>query len=143
MPVYRQRRLGVQVPEAARRESDKVLPKRGIDCSRVRFSIITFLLSRRRPELLVYLAPRSKRERSLSRSRGRDVNALQLKHADFSRRATRRGKTTNLTAGRQNPVTGDDQRHRIPSHGSTDIARGLRPGTEFIRQSAIARCVAP
>jgi len=71
------------------------------------------------------------------------VNALQLKHADLGRRTARRGKTTNLTAGRQDPVTGDDQRHRIPGHGLTDIARGLRPGTEFIRQSAICRRVAP
>ena len=52
-----------------------------------------------RPELLVYPAPRSKRERSLSRSRWLDVNALQLKHADLGRRTARRGKTTNLTAG--------------------------------------------
>jgi hypothetical protein len=71
------------------------------------------------------------------------VNALQLKHADLGRRTARRGKTTNLTAGRQNPVTGDDQRHRIPGHGLTDIARGLRPGTKLIRQSAIGRRVAP
>src|SRR3954452_15838171 len=45
-----------------------------------------------RPELLVYPAPRSKRERSLSGSRWLDVNALQRKHADLGRRTARREK---------------------------------------------------
>ena len=53
------------------------------------------------------------------------MNALQLEHADLSRRAAWRGKTTDLAAGRQDPVAGDDQRHRILGHGFTDVARGL------------------
>jgi hypothetical protein len=54
-----------------------------------------------------------------------------------------RGKTTNLTAGREDPVAGDDQRHRIPGHGLTDIARRFWPSAEPLCQSAIARRVAP
>jgi hypothetical protein len=43
----------------------------------------------------------------LLRRAGRlDMNALQLEHADLGRRAARRGKTTNLAAGRQDPVAG-------------------------------------
>jgi hypothetical protein len=38
----------------------------------------------------------SERERSLSRSRWLDANALQLKHADLGRRTARRGKTPTL-----------------------------------------------
>ena len=71
------------------------------------------------------------------------MNALQREHADLGRRAAWCGKTTNLTAGREDPVAGDDQRHRIPGHGLTDIAGGFWPGTEFIRQSAIGRRVTP
>ena len=71
------------------------------------------------------------------------MNALQLEHANLGRRTARRGKTANLAAGCQDPVTGNDQRHRIPGHGLTDIARGLPPGTQFICQSAIGRRVAP
>ena len=35
-------------------------------------------------------------------------------------------------AGRQDPVAGDDQGHRIPGHGFADIARGFRPGAELL-----------
>ena len=52
-------------------------------------------------------------------------------------------KTANLTAGRQDPVAGNKQRDRIFGHRLTNIARSLWPGAEFLRQSAIGRCVAP
>ena len=77
------------------------------------------------------------------RSRRLEINALQREHADLGRRAARRGKTANLTAGRQDPVAGNKQRDRIFGHRLTDIARSLWPGAEFLRQSAIGRCVAP
>src|SRR6516164_909313 len=35
-------------------------------------------------------------------------------------------------------LAGDDQRHRIVRDGMIDIARSFRPGTEFLRQSAIS-----
>ena len=89
------------------------------------------------------MSPGLEPKRLLSRLRWLDMNALQLEHADLGRRAAWRGKTTNLAAGRQDPVAGDDQRHRILGHGLTDIARGLWPGAEFLRQSAIRGRVAP
>src|ERR1700730_16996783 len=55
-------------------------------------------------------------KRLLSRLRWLDMNALQLEHADLGRRAAGRGETTNPAAGRQDPVAGDDQRHRILCH---------------------------
>src|SRR5258708_5368963 len=76
-------------------------------------------------------------------SRRLDITALQREHADLGRRAARRGKTANLTAGRQDPVAGNKQRDRIFGHRLTNIARSLWPGAEFLRQSAIGRCVAP
>ena len=79
--------------------------------------------------------PSSEPKRPLSRSRWLEMNALQLEHAHLGRRAAWRGKTTNLAAGRQDPVAGDDQRHRILGHGLTHITRGLWPGTDFLRQS--------
>jgi hypothetical protein len=71
-----------------------------------------------------------------------DVNAFQSKHADLGRRAAWRGKTTNLTPCRQDPVAGDDQRHRILRHGLADIACGFGSGAEFLGQGAIS-CRAP
>jgi hypothetical protein len=71
------------------------------------------------------------------------MNALQREHADLGRRAAWSGKTANLTAGRQDPVAGDDQRHRIPGHGLTDIARSFWPGAKLLRQGAIGRRAAP
>src|SRR5207247_4926771 len=71
------------------------------------------------------------------------MNALQLEHADLRHRAAWRGKAANLTTGRQDPVAGDDQRHRIVGHGLTDIARGLWPHAELVRQSAIGGGLAP
>ena len=71
------------------------------------------------------------------------MNPLQREHADLGRRAAWRGETTNLAACRQDPVAGDDQRHRIVRHGLTDIARSFRSGTEFLRQSAISGRAAP
>jgi len=53
------------------------------------------------------------------------------------------GKTANLTSGRKDPVAGDDQRHRIPGHGLTDIARSFWPGAELLRQGAIGCRAAP
>src|SRR5215471_7521344 len=91
------------------------------------------------PETLPPLKP----ERLLYRSRWLDLNALQREHADLGCRAAWRGKTTNLTPRRQNPVAGDHQRHRILRHGLADIARGFRSGGEFLRQGAIGRCAAP
>src|SRR5271166_4781417 len=79
----------------------------------------------------------------LSGLRWLDMNALQLEHADLGRRTAGCGKTANLAAGRQHPVAGDDQRHWIVGHGLADIARGLRPGTEFLRQSAVGSGAAP
>jgi hypothetical protein len=55
----------------------------------------------------------------------------------------RSAKPDDLAACRQNPVTGDDQRHRVSGHGLTDIARGFRPGAEFFRQRAIGCRMAP
>src|SRR5207249_4891096 len=77
--------------------------------------------------------PNLETKRLLSRLRRLDVNALQLEQADLGRRAARRRKTTGLTARRQDPVAGDDQRHRIVGHGLPDIACGLWPGAEFPR----------
>lgn len=71
------------------------------------------------------------------------MNALQFEHADLGRRAAWRGKTANLPAGCQDPVAGDDERHRIPGHRLTDIARRLWPGAEFLRHGAIGRRAAP
>src|SRR6202045_2767645 len=89
------------------------------------------------------MSPGLEPKRLLSRLRRLDMNAFQLEHADLGRRAAWRGKTTNLAAGRQDPVAGDDQRHRVLCHRLTDIARGLWPGAEFLRQSAISGRVAP
>src|SRR6202011_3453511 len=89
------------------------------------------------------MSPGLEPKRLLSRLQWLEMNALQLEHADLGRRAARRGKTANLTAGRQDPVAGDDQRHRIPDHGLTDVARSFLPGAQLLRQSAIGRCVAP
>ena len=75
-----------------------------------------------------------KPERLLCRWRWLDVNALQREHADLGRRAAGCGKTANLAACRQDPVAGDDQRHRILCHGVADIARSFRSGAEFLRQ---------
>src|ERR1700719_4319559 len=71
------------------------------------------------------------------------MNPLQREHADLSRRAAWRGKTTNLTAGRQDPVAGDDSCHRILGHGLTDIPRSFWPGAKFLRQGARGRRAAP
>src|SRR5215472_10313508 len=85
------------------------------------------------PLLLPEALPPSKPERLLCRPCRLDVNALQREHADLGRRAAWRGKTTNLTARRQDSVAGDHQRHRILRHGLADIARGFRSGAEFLR----------
>src|SRR6266436_3910248 len=85
----------------------------------------------------------SEPKRLLSRWWRLEINALQREHADLGRRAARRGKTANLTAGRQESVAGNKQRDRIFGHRLTDIARSLWPGAEFLRQSAIGRRVAP
>jgi hypothetical protein len=71
------------------------------------------------------------------------MNPLQRKHADLGRRAAWGGKTTNLAAWRQDPVAGDDQRHRILRHGLANIARGFRSGAELLRQSAISGRATP
>ena len=89
------------------------------------------------------LAARLKLERLLRRSWWLEVDALQRQHMLFCRRAARRRKTTELPAGRQHPVAGDDQRHRIPDHGLTDIARSFWPGAKLFRQGAIGRRAAP
>src|SRR5215472_17470817 len=87
--------------------------------------------------------PPLKPERLLCRPCRLDLNALQREHADLGRRTAWRGKTTSLTPGRQDPVAGDHQRHRILRHGLADIARGFRSSAEFLRQGAIGRCAAP
>ena len=71
------------------------------------------------------------------------MNALQREHADLGRRAAWYRKTANLAACRQDPVAGDDQRHRILCHGLANIARGFRSGAEFLRQSAVSGRAAP
>jgi len=71
------------------------------------------------------------------------MNPLQRKHADLGCRAAWGGKTTNLAACRQDPVAGDNQRHRILRHGLANIARGFRSGAEFLRQSAISGRATP
>src|SRR5262249_6256327 len=81
--------------------------------------------------------------RLLCRWRGLQVNALQREHAGLGRQAAWRGKSADLTPRRQDPVAGDDQRHRILRHGLADIARGFRSGAEFLREGAVGRCVAP
>jgi len=85
------------------------------------------------PEALPLLKP----ERLLCRSCRLDLNALQREHPDLGCRAVWCGKTTNLTSRRQDPVAGDDQRHRILRHGLADIARAFRSGAEFLCQGAM------
>src|SRR5882724_13295226 len=75
-------------------------------------------------------SPGLESEGPLRRLRRLDADALQLEHANLGRRAARRGEAPDLAAGRQDPVAGDDQGHRILGHGLADIARGLVPGPE-------------
>src|SRR5262249_10552774 len=72
-----------------------------------------------------------------------DTNSFEFEHAHLGRRAARGRKTTELAAGRQDPVARNDQRHGILGHGLTDVARGLCPGTDLLCQSAIGRRMAP
>ena len=85
----------------------------------------------------------SKPERLLCRWRRLQVNPLQREYTDLGRRATWRGKSADLPICRQDPVAGNDQRHRIRRHSLADIARGFRSGAEFPREGAVGRCVAP
>jgi hypothetical protein len=64
------------------------------------------------------------------------MNALQREHADLGRRAAWRGKTTNLTAGRQDPQP-DDLRHR-----GRLLRRPEFPGADFIRLGGVDAPVA-
>jgi hypothetical protein len=59
------------------------------------------------------------------RSRLLDMNALQLEHAHLGRRSWR-GETADPASGRQDPMAGDDQRHRISGHGLADLAQSSR-----------------
>ena len=65
-------------------------------------------------------------------------------HADLGRRAARRGKTANLTAGRQDPVAGNkaarpDFWPSLDQHRAQPPARRRVPSPECHR----SRCVAP
>src|SRR5436190_19029272 len=59
------------------------------------------------------------------------------------RRAPRRGEAPDLAAGGQDPMAGNDQRHRILGHSLADIARGLRAGAELLGQRAVRGDLAP
>src|SRR5579883_3460962 len=81
--------------------------------------------------------PYSESERPLGGCWRRDMNALELEHADLGRRAPWRRKAADPAAGSQDPVAGDDQRHRILGHRLADIAGGLGPGAKLLRDGAI------
>lgn len=72
-----------------------------------------------------------------------DVDTFQGQHALFGHRTARRGEAANPAAGGQYAVAGDDQRHRVPRHRLADVARGFRPGAEFLRQRAVGGRPAP
>ena len=71
------------------------------------------------------------------------MNAFQCEHARLRGRAPWCGKAADFAARRQDSVARNDQRDRVLRHRLTDIARGLRPGAEFLGQRAIGRRVAP
>src|SRR5688572_5360422 len=74
----------------------------------------------------------SKPERRLLRTfRRPDLDAFQVEHPNLGYRAARSRKSTDLAAGGQDPVTGNDQRYRIAGHGSTYVARSLWPTPEL------------
>src|SRR5262245_16969958 len=79
----------------------------------------------------------------LRRGWRRERNAFQRKHAPLGAGAAGCRKAAKLAAGRQNAVTGNNQRHRIMGHGLTDVARSLRSGAELLGQRAVGRGVTP
>src|SRR5262249_55845952 len=90
------------------------------------------------PEALPPLKP----ERLLCRPCRLDVNALQREHANLGCRAAWRGKTTNLTPCRQDPVAGDHSATGFFAMAwrTSRAASGPAPSS-FAR--AIGRCAAP
>lgn len=64
------------------------------------------------------------------------MNALELQHPKFCRPAAGRREPTQLTAGRQYTMAGDDERNRIVGHRLAYITRPLRSGGQFLRQKS-------
>ena len=80
----------------------------------------------------------SEPQRLLTRSRRLEITALPREHADLGRRAARRGKTANLTAGCQDPVAGGEFEKGARSKGTPRTRKvrcGLPAGGRWIRTS--------
>src|SRR5260221_252339 len=61
----------------------------------------------------------------------------------LARGSAGRREATDLAAGRQHSMAGNDQRHGVLGHRLADVARGLRRGAELLRERAVGGRAAP